>query len=156
MIAIAAISWDITGQAIPDREFAWRAFPECGSGRIDAPVYRKVEQDPVITGMTEEEFDQMLRDSWQRAGLDARHQCTVKIKIWFVAGEVMCVSSLGTRSLSLQSHQIEVIVSGLKLTAAFNPGRQNDIVKNCEGIVILDITQGAVHGIRKSNMTFLE
>ena len=141
-------------QTIPDAEFKWTDNKACLSLGPNTKVFLKVEQDPVLSEFNKPAFDQFIEHLIKDLDLDKTQEGILKLKILFAQDKSLCVSQVGTRSIQLNTAQVNEINNRFSEIHEFELGRQRDRPVDCLGILYIEVLKGALVSTRNVNFGF--
>ena len=141
-------------QTIPDPEFEWTNNEACLSLDPNTNVFLKVEQDPFLSEFNKLAFDQFIEHLVNDLDLDKTQDGFVKLKVLFAQGQSLCVSQVGTKSIQLNTAQVNEINNRFSEIHEFELGRQRDRPVDCLGILYIEVLKGVLVSTRNVNFGF--
>lgn len=138
-------------QTISDSEFQWFKNNKCVPQGICLEIFLKVEQDPVITQFSRQDFDNLITKTIQELNLTHEQSGIVKLKLLFAKNQNLCITYVGTKFIELNEFQINELISTLNSINQFVNGKQKNIEVNCQGLLYIKISKGKVAETRNFN-----
>jgi hypothetical protein len=141
-------------QTIPDSEFEWINNEACLSLDPNTKVFLKVEQDPFLSEFNKSSFDQFIEHLVNDLDLDKTQDGFIKLKVLFAQGQSLCVSQVGTKSIQLNTAQVNEINNRFSEIHEFELGRQRGRPVDCLGILYIEVLKGVLVSTRNVNFGF--
>ena len=142
------------GQTISDYEFEWKKNNDCLSEERSIEIFKKVEQDPIITEFNKQQFKNFIQESIQNLNLPKNQNGVLKLKLLFEINQNLCIKEIGVKELDLSQGQIDQFFKTLSSIDQFKAGKQRGIEVNCLGILYINIRNGKVDKFRIVNFQF--
>ena len=138
-------------QEITHADFTWTFTERC---IYDGEMFVTQEEKPRITSMSRKDFDRLAEEVLSELDLNPNATGGIKIWLYFIEGQPLCVPRIGDAFIHLTDHQRGIIADRFNLDVTFTPGRQRDRVVACRGILDLTIRNGHIYKVRLINFTF--
>ena len=141
-------------QSLPYSECTWFRTNECIPQGVCFDRYLKAEKDPALADLDKTHFENMVRAVVKRMNLAQNVNGFLKLKIIFSIDGSLCLYKLGTHQIELDSQKISLWTNLINSSGQVLPGRQKDLIVNCEGILYIAIVEGIMEFYRNFNFRF--
>ena len=138
-------------QEITHADFTWTYNERC---TYDGEMFVTQEDMPRINSLSRKDFDHLAEEVLSELGLSKDASGGIKVWLYFIAGQPLCVPRIGDAFIYLTDYQRGIIADRFNLDVTFSPGRQRDRVVACRGILDLTIRNGRMAKVRLINFTF--
>lgn len=144
----------LQAQRIPDKELTWEKLTGCMPQGTCLELFLKVEEDPVLTQLGQDELEDLLKTGIEQLQLGSDVDGTLKLKLLFLIDKPLCLNEIGYVGLSLKRAQIETLSKLFNSIENFEYGRQRNKIVNCAGILYVDIKEGQYESLKNINFQF--
>lgn len=145
---------EVYTQNIVDQDFTWVKNNSCLAVENAETIFKKVEEDPIVTQYNFGDFEQLIEKSLQKMKLDPNQNGVLKLKILFPYSQNPCLMELGLQNITVSDTQLIELAGDIGKIAHFKPGKQRNQEVNSLGILYLVVENGALAKMRNINFNF--